>query len=184
MNLLPWTEERDAALTLKWNAGLSAARIGADLNATKNAVTSRAKRIGLPLRESPIRARDPNATTQPKRLTTLPGLSRTGTKSGPLERATLVALGVAPAAAPAPEPAITFTHASRPCCWPIGEPRTPEFRYCDAPGIPGRSYCAGHHAVAYQPRVERSKAQIATDRARAAQYASRHRQSPLTKWGW
>jgi hypothetical protein len=31
------------------------------------------------------------------------------------------------------------------CCYPIGEPRTPGFRYCDAPvAQPGAVYCTEH----------------------------------------
>lgn len=38
---------------------------------------------------------------------------------------------------------------SSPCSWPIGEPGTRTFRYCDAPSERGRPYCADHCAVAY-----------------------------------
>jgi GcrA cell cycle regulator len=30
------------------------------------------------------------------------------------------------------------------CCYPIGEPRTPGFRYCTAPVAPGAVYCLEH----------------------------------------
>ena len=30
------------------------------------------------------------------------------------------------------------------CCYPIGEPRTPGFRYCTAPVAPGTVYCLEH----------------------------------------
>lgn len=33
------------------------------------------------------------------------------------------------------------------CCWPIGEPGTPEFRFCDIPSGPGQPYCAEHLSV-------------------------------------
>lgn len=39
------------------------------------------------------------------------------------------------------------------CRWPMGDPRTEEFRYCGAESPIGRSYCAYHHRVAYQPSV-------------------------------
>lgn len=35
------------------------------------------------------------------------------------------------------------------CCWPMGEPGTREFRFCDVPSEPGRPYCEGHVKVAY-----------------------------------
>jgi hypothetical protein len=30
------------------------------------------------------------------------------------------------------------------CCWPIGEPGTQEFRFCDLPSEPGQPYCEEH----------------------------------------
>jgi GcrA cell cycle regulator len=38
---------------------------------------------------------------------------------------------------------------TRSCCWPIGEPGTPEFRFCGGDAMPGKPYCAKHAAVAY-----------------------------------
>lgn len=35
------------------------------------------------------------------------------------------------------------------CCWPLGEPGTRDFRFCDVPSESGRSYCADHVAIAY-----------------------------------
>ena len=57
---------------------------------------------------------------------------------------------VAPAAPPRP-----VAVAPRPygrivtCCWPLGEPGTREFRFCDVPSEPGRPYCEDHVKVAY-----------------------------------
>ncbi len=35
------------------------------------------------------------------------------------------------------------------CCWPLGEPGTRDFRFCDTPSEPGRPYCEDHVKVAY-----------------------------------
>jgi GcrA cell cycle regulator len=35
------------------------------------------------------------------------------------------------------------------CCWPIGEPGTRDFRFCDVPSEPGRPYCEDHVKIAY-----------------------------------
>ena len=74
---------------------------------------------------------------------------------------------VAPAPAPAPRPVAQAPRpvapaqprpvavAPRPygrivtCCWPIGEPGTREFRFCDVPSEPGRPYCEDHVKIAY-----------------------------------
>ncbi|MBR0657075.1 GcrA family cell cycle regulator, partial [Plastoroseomonas arctica] len=63
---------------------------------------------------------------------------------------------VAPApVAPKPAAAPTLVRSSfqragqRNCCWPIGEPGRPDFRFCSAEGLAGKPYCAEHAAVAY-----------------------------------
>ena len=35
------------------------------------------------------------------------------------------------------------------CCWPLGDPGTKSFRFCDAASIPGKPYCAEHAQIAY-----------------------------------
>jgi hypothetical protein len=48
------------------------------------------------------------------------------------------------------------------CCWPIGEPRSPAFRFCDAPAERGKPYCKEHRGVAWK-RV-RDRREDAADR--------------------
>ena len=44
----------------------------------------------------------------------------------------------------------TVTKLTGPTCqWPIGDPRNPEFRFCNEPTAAGKPYCTGHCAVAY-----------------------------------
>lgn len=38
------------------------------------------------------------------------------------------------------------------CCWPIGEPRTPGFRFCDDAAEPGAPYCTEHADLAWPKR--------------------------------
>lgn len=56
-----------------------------------------------------------------------------------------------PALPPAPVAAHPLMRAGATGCrFPFGEPRTPSFRYCDAPAVVrGRPYCAACCAVAY-----------------------------------
>jgi GcrA cell cycle regulator len=53
--------------------------------------------------------------------------------------------------APAPQRAHGSGHG---CMWPIGDPKSPEFHFCDDPADPGRPYCSTHCAQAYQRREE------------------------------
>lgn len=43
------------------------------------------------------------------------------------------------------------------CSWPDGTPGRPDFRFCGAPRLPGKSYCARHHAraVAKTPSADK-----------------------------
>jgi GcrA cell cycle regulator len=47
------------------------------------------------------------------------------------------------------------------CTWPIGEPRTPGFRYCDDVSLPGKPYCKAHCTLAYRPRTAREVGYVA-----------------------
>jgi GcrA cell cycle regulator len=42
------------------------------------------------------------------------------------------------------------------CRWPLGDPTSPDFRYCGSPVSTG-PYCAHHGALAYQPAQERRR---------------------------
>ncbi len=56
---------------------------------------------------------------------------------------------------PAPSPPRALPPPPRPygrvitCCWPIGEPGTRSFRFCDAELVPGKPYCDQHAQLAY-----------------------------------
>ncbi|MDX2101093.1 MAG: global cell cycle regulator GcrA-like protein [Alphaproteobacteria bacterium] len=70
-------------------------------------------------------------------------------------------LGLTPRKVMAPKPqAPRLLELKGPvCCWPIGHPGTPEFRFCGAPAAPGKPYCAEHVAVAYiKQRPQRERA--------------------------
>jgi GcrA cell cycle regulator len=43
------------------------------------------------------------------------------------------------------------------CRFPLGDPTTPEFRFCGAQAITGLPYCAHHAQIAYVPAAERKR---------------------------
>jgi len=53
----------------------------------------------------------------------------------------------APIQPPLPQP-ILHTGAQR-CQWPIGDPKTSDFRFCGKSSLPNRPYCDEHCAIAY-----------------------------------
>ena len=45
---------------------------------------------------------------------------------------------------------IRLMRADGPSCqWPFGDPQEEDFRFCGASALPGKPYCAEHHARAY-----------------------------------
>lgn len=64
-----------------------------------------------------------------------------------------------PVAPPPPRVAqiIPFQPSGGPCCFPIGTPRTKDFRYCDEPSMSGKPYCRPHAKLCYVTRVPKSE---------------------------
>ena len=170
---MEWADEVIIRLRELWDEGHSTAEIGRRLGVSKNAVVGKAHRLDLPARPSPIRRegeRPAPRRTPPRPLCgpTLPPLSSTALSTPSLGAASF---GQAPLAAP-PPPRPPVAAAPRPapapprvvlpaqppprpygrvitCCWPIGEPGTRSFRFCDAESVPGKPYCAEHAQLAY-----------------------------------
>jgi GcrA cell cycle regulator len=46
------------------------------------------------------------------------------------------------------------------CRWPLGDPTSPDFRYCGARAVEGLPYCSHHAQIAYQPSVERKRLRV------------------------
>ena len=157
---MEWNEETIERLRALWAEGLSTAEIGRRMGISKNAVVGKAHRLNLPARPSPIRRDGSGATPRPpapRRVTgpTLPPLAATSAPPLPeLPRTPILPklptreIASAPQKAPL-RPMTPRIGRSIACCWPIGEPGTKSFRFCDAEAAQGKPYCAEHAAVAY-----------------------------------
>ena len=170
---MEWSEETIAQLRALWAEGHSTAEIGRRMGISKNAVVGKAHRLSLSSRPSPIRRGEggPSRRAAARRVSgpTLPPL-RTAMTALPAARPAIAAPrasvsdqpGAAQAAQPRPvaepvsRPALrpvppprTGSLRPQPCCWPIGEPGTRSFRFCDAEATPGKPYCAEHVQLAY-----------------------------------
>ena len=160
---MEWAEETIVRLRTLWDEGLSTAEIGRRLGVSKNAVVGKAHRLDLPARPSPIR-RDGSGPRAPRRSAprrvagpTLPPLSSTaamaGVGAGPAVLPRM--MPAPPRPIPAPPPVRVAPPAPRPygrvvtCCWPLGEPGTRSFRFCDEASEPGKPYCSDHAKLAY-----------------------------------
>ena len=133
----PWTDIIITKLKHNWSEGRPAAEIARRLNVSKNSVIGKARRLGLPRRPSPIRYSEGERKQQIKacrhnivsaELPTLPSLTQTlpgqTAKRGAIFRIDC-------------------------CCWPIGDPGSSSFQFCEQPALPGKPYCQEHANRAY-----------------------------------
>jgi len=171
---IDWTEETVARLRAFWQDGHSTAEIGRRVGTSKNSVVGKAHRLGLPPRPSPIRGKGTGSAPRP------PAPARTRSTGQPPPRPVADSLPPErpprpPAAAqglptradpPPPPPALAEPEGPvfsrpvlrQPCCWPIGHPRTPGFRFCEAEAMPRKPYCAEHAGTAYvEPEAARDR---------------------------
>jgi GcrA cell cycle regulator len=159
MSDTPWTEFTIAKLSKLWEEGISSAEIGRQLNVSKSAVVGKIHRLGLPGRISPIkpvqnRRNSSAAWPQPdhprKTLSKLACQQWAPAMPGPTAEPVCEVLP-GPSRAPMPEDNVGWELARSPkqCRWPLGDPQTSKFRFCDVPTRPGKSYCEAHARLAY-----------------------------------
>ncbi len=153
---MEWDEEAIQRIRTLWAEGYSTAEIGRRMGVSKNAIVGKAHRLVLPPRPSPIR-RDAAPSKPPRR----PALPRvTGPTLPPMPGVAAPAKAEEPRLVrpppPEPKPVIrpvsTVIRSSTRlvmCCWPIGEPGTPDFHFCDGDALSGKPYCAAHAQIAY-----------------------------------
>ena len=58
--------------------------------------------------------------------------------------------------------------AERKCRWPLGDPTSPDFRYCGIQSTGSGPYCAHHGKMAYQPVQDRRRERDRERRAMAS----------------
>lgn len=150
---MEWTEEAIAQLRVLWLEGHSTAEIGRRMGITKNAVVGKAHRLVLSSRPSPIRREGAAAAPRrPARVPTPPVGDRRLADTQPTAPRPQAAPSAPVPAEPRPSlravPAVSPGRVT-PCCWPIGEPGTRSFRFCDDATLPNKPYCATHAQLAY-----------------------------------
>lgn len=166
-----WTDERVELLKKLWSDGLSASQIAAELgNVTRNAVIGKVHRLGLSGRAKSAAQPATPRNAAPRKA---PTRSPSHPMAGPAT-ATRGAHALAPdfspeaetEAAPAPSEDVVTPFSERVtimdlreymCRWPMGDPTTPEFRFCGARSQTGMPYCSHHSRIAYQPAADRRR---------------------------
>jgi GcrA cell cycle regulator len=166
---MAWTDETVEQLKQHWLDGKSASQIAGLLGngMTRNAVIGKVHRLGLA-----GRAKTPSsAASRPRRLAPPPAHRAAPPRLNAAARITrgATALAIEPEAlSEVDEPEfesvvvpmslrVTIVELKEAMCrWPLGDPSSPEFRYCGSPTASG-PYCAYHAGLAYQPAQERRR---------------------------
>lgn len=178
---MSWTEQKIEMLKEMWGHGFSASEIARQLGGlTRNAVIGKAHRLKLSVRGTVARL---GSGTQPR-----PALSPlssalsaaqsqgVGSKAASGKRGMLRPLPNMPTPADMPSrqersaafnpldalkrgEGISVTKAGdRQCRWPVGDPRSPDFRFCGCPAYESLPYCIDHARIAYQNVGRKSRA--------------------------
>ena len=120
-----WDELKLKRLEDLWEQGLPISKIGEILGVSRNSVAGKAHRMSLPKRTSPI------STEKKQNLSGIKGNEITD-KNIPLK----IKLR-----------AVQWSRIK--CCWPEGDPKQNDFRFCGEDIFPGRPYCDKHSMLAY-----------------------------------
>lgn len=160
-----WTDERVELLKKLWGQGLSASQIAAELGGiTRNAVIGKVHRLGLSGRAKTVssatpRPRKPRAPSHPTTMFRVQGATALqASPSVELDIEPVVARDVRPALEPISCERVTIMDLRESMCrWPLGDPGSPDFRFCGSRSNSGSSYCAYHAQLAYQPATDRRR---------------------------
>ena len=163
-----WADDIIARLRKLWAEGHSAAEIGRRLGISKNAIIGKSHRLCLPARPSPIQRTCLERIVRPPRPR-CPALAELQGKPPVTQPTNSQHVAGAQLTAPMPtsvqrlqpdvaQPTRTPRLSKHPCCWPIGDPGTKGFRFCEELSEAGKSYCPRHCVDAYIDRTKRRPA--------------------------
>ena len=127
-----WDEQKLKELEDLWKQGHPISKIGEILGVSRNSVAGKAHRMGLPKRSSPISsAKKENLTVEKN--------NETSNLDIPLK----IKLR-------------NVQWSRTKCCWPEGDPKQNDFKFCGQDIFPGRPYCDKHSLLAYTNTRENS----------------------------
>lgn len=154
---MAWTDERVELLKKLWAEGLSAAQIANKMGGvTRNAVIGKVHRLGLSGRATPAKPqRGCRAPTDRREAGGEPKNPQPEVKSVIPEPEF-----TAPVVLESGARSTVATIKNNMCKWPLGDPAKDDFHFCGQPTLSGKSYCAYHAHLAFQPpqrRTERSE---------------------------
>ena len=151
---MAWTDERVELLKTLWAEGLSAAQIANKMGGvTRNAVIGKVHRLGLSGRATPAKPqRGRISAPEPREETAAPSAAPRRLVAKPTAPEPEF---IAPLVLDSGDPTTVSTIKNNMCKWPIGDPAKDDFHFCGQPTLPGKSYCAYHAHMAFQPPQQR-----------------------------
>ena len=127
-----WNDAKLKELEDLWKQGHPISKIGEMLGVSRNSVAGKAHRMGLPKRTSPISSvKKENLSVEKNNETININL--------PLK----IKLR-----------SVQWSRTK--CCWPEGDPKQNDFKFCGQDIFPGRPYCDKHSLLAYTNARENS----------------------------
>lgn len=151
---MAWNDDRVELLKKFWAEGLSASQIASKMGGvTRNAVIGKVHRLGLSGRATP-------AKPQRGRSFDYQEEEAIGAPHEPVMKPIIPEPEfTAPLVLESGDKTTVSTLKNNMCKWPIGDPARDDFHFCGQPTSSGKSYCAYHARLAFQPtqarRVER-----------------------------
>ena len=127
-----WDDLKLKELKDLWKQGLPISKIGEILGVSRNSVAGKAHRMGLSKRTSPI-------SSEKKQNVSGQNDNEITKKVIPLK---IKLRGV--------------QWSRTKCCWPEGDPKLNDFKFCGQDIFPGRPYCDKHSLLAYTNTRENS----------------------------
>jgi GcrA cell cycle regulator len=160
---MSWNDERVETLKKLWSEGLSASQIASRIGGvTRNAVIGKVHRLGLSGRAPTSRTSSarPRPRIAAPRRPAKPRFSNVGAvalrQSFQLEAEPYVStyeeLDI-----PVSERKSLLDLVESSCRWPIGDPQTAEFHFCNRSKVTGLPYCEFHARRAFQPAQPRRR---------------------------
>ena len=127
-----WNDTKLKKLEDLWKQGHPISKIGEMLGVSRNSVAGKAHRMGLPKRTSPISSVKKESLSVEKN-------NETSNVDLPLK----IKLR-----------SVQWSRTK--CCWPEGDPKQNDFKFCGQDIFPGRPYCDKHSLLAYTNARENS----------------------------
>lgn len=153
---MAWTDERVELLKTLWAEGLSAAQIANKMGGvTRNAVIGKVHRLGLSGRATPAKPQRGCGPATEHKEDAAEKPSRSEIRSVIPEPDS-----IAPLVLDSGDKTTVNTIKNNMCKWPIGDPAKDDFHFCGQPAMVGKSYCAHHARMAFQPPQRRDRTEV------------------------